>query len=235
MAQARSAQILVVEDEPDIAALIAYQLAHAGYRVRTAATGSEAITAIETEPPDLILLDLMLPEISGTEVLRTLRARRETAHTPVIILTARREEQDRIEGFELGADDYISKPFSPKELVLRVRAVLRRSEPAESGAAGRRVLRAGPLLVDMGGHRITVDGEEVNLTPKEFELLVCLMERRGRTQSRAALLEAVWDTTAAIETRTVDMHLGRLRAKLGPAGDYIETVRGFGYRFRAGD
>lgn len=227
-------RILVVEDESDIAALVAFQLTHAGFRVRTAATGREALRAVEAEPPDLVVLDLMLPELSGIEVLKTLRSRKETRNTPVIVLTARGEERDRLEGFELGADDYVAKPFSPKELVLRVRAVLRRAEPTEAAGRGR-TLRAGPLTVDLEAHRVSVEGEEIELTPKEFRLLACLLERRGRTQSRQDLLEAVWETTAEIETRTVDMHVGRLRSKLGVAGDLIETVRGFGYRVRRDD
>jgi two-component system phosphate regulon response regulator PhoB len=233
MSEPSTTRVLVVEDEPDIAALVAYQLAHAGYQVRTASTGGEALRAVEADPPDLIVLDLMLPGISGTELLKTLRSRKEMRQIPVVILTARDREDERIQGFELGADDYISKPFSPKELVLRVKAVLRRSSSGGTGAGGRRVLRAGPLLVDLEAHRVKVDGSDVGLTPKEFRLLVVLLERRGRTQSRTTLLETVWDTIADIETRTVDMHVGRLRAKLGPAGDLIETVRGFGYRFRS--
>jgi two-component system phosphate regulon response regulator PhoB len=225
-------RILVVEDEPDIAALVAYQLAHAGFQVRTANSGREAMRAIESEAPDLIILDLMIPEISGTDLLRMLRSRRETERIPVIILTARGEEHDRVQGFELGADDYISKPFSPKEMVLRVKAVLRRAERSRPAGGHSKVLRAGSLLVDVGANQVTVEGDNVQLTPKEFQLLVCLLERRGRTQSRYDLLEAVWETTADIETRTVDMHVGRLRSKLGSAGDSIETVRGFGYRFR---
>jgi two-component system phosphate regulon response regulator PhoB len=177
----------------------------------------------------------MLPEVSGTEILRTMRTGRETRDIPVIVLTARSDEEDRLHGFQLGADDYVSKPFSPKELVLRVKAVLRRAPPAEPGAKRGRLLRAGPIAVDVGANRVTVEGDEIELTPKEFQLLVCLVERRGRTQSRSALLEAVWDTTAEIETRTVDMHVGRLRTKLGRAGALIETVRGFGYRFRSED
>jgi two-component system phosphate regulon response regulator PhoB len=228
----RFARILVVEDEPDIAALVAYQLAHASYQVRTATTGREALRAVETDPPDLIVLDLMLPEMSGLDVLRTLRSRDETRALPVVVLTARREEEDRIRGLELGADDYLSKPFSPRELVLRVEAVLRRATSTDATARRRRTLRAGSIVVDIDAHRATVDGEELELTPKEFRLLQCLMERRGRTQSRRALLESVWETTADIETRTVDMHIGRLRSKLGEAADLVETVRGFGYRFR---
>lgn len=228
-------RILVVEDESDIAALVAYQLAHSGYQVRTATSGGEALKAIEVEPPDLVVLDLMLPEIAGTDVLKTLRARKETRSTPVIILTARGDEEDRLRGFELGADDYIAKPFSPRELVMRVKAVLRRASPEASRIARGRVLRAGALTIEVDANRVTVDGVDVELTPKEFQLLICLLERRGRTQSRRRLLESVWDTTAEIETRTIDMHVGRLRAKLGSAGHMIETVRGFGYRFRSED
>ncbi len=235
MAETRPHRILVIEDESDISALIAYQLAHAGYQVRTASTGKEALRALEAELPDLIVLDIMLPEISGTDLLRSLRTRRETQRIPVVVLTALREEADRVTGFELGADDYISKPFSPKELVLRVRAVLRRFQPDMNVPQPGRTLRAGRLTVDVDAHRVSVEGREIKLTATEFRLLVCLLERRGRTQSRTALLESVWETTADIETRTVDMHLGRLRSKLGPAGDLIETVRGFGYRFRAED
>ncbi|NIN72837.1 MAG: response regulator [Gemmatimonadetes bacterium] len=232
MSEHSPARILVIEDEPDISALVAYQLAHAGFQVRTASTGREALRALDLEPPDLVVLDLMLPEVGGVEILQTMRSRRETKDTPVMVLTARSDEEDRLRGFELGADDYVSKPFSPKELVLRVKAVLRRAPPSEPGAKGGRVLRAGSITVDIGANRVAGEGSEIELTPKEFQLLVCLIERRGRTQSRSALLEAVWNTTAAIETRTVDMHVGRLRIKLGPAGDLIETVRGFGYRFR---
>jgi two-component system phosphate regulon response regulator PhoB len=235
MSKQKTPRILVVEDEADIAALVAYQLAHAGFQVRTASTGGEALRALDSDPPDLVVLDLMLPEVSGIEILETLRARKETQSTPVIILTARGEEDDRLRGFALGADDYISKPFSPKELVMRAKAVLRRASPDQSRAVRGRVLRAGTLAVDVDANRATVDGEYVELTPKEFQLLICLIERRGRTQSRRGLLEAVWDTTAEIETRTIDMHVGRLRAKLGSAGDLIETVRGFGYRFRAAE
>ena len=228
-------RILVVEDEPDIAALVAYQLAHAGFQVRTANSGHEAMRAIESETPDLVILDLMIPEISGKDLLRMLRSRRETEQIPVIILTARGEEHDRVQGFELGADDYIPKPFSPKEMVLRVKAVLRRAEPSRPTGGRSKVFRAGSLLVDVDAKQVTVEGDAVELTPKEFQLLVCLLERRGRTQSRSDLLEAVWETTADIETRTVDMHVGRLRSKLGSAGDSIETVRGFGYRFQRED
>lgn len=227
-----SAYILVVEDEPDIAALVAYHLARDSYRVRTVGDGAEALRVIERERPDLIVLDLMLPGASGLEVLRELRGRPEWTALPVILLTARKEERDRIEGLSLGADDYVPKPFSPQELVLRVGAVLRRVQqqpPAEGGGA---LLRVGPVTVDTGALVARVDGHPVDLTPTEFRLLTSLIERRGRVQSRRQLLESTWDTTADITTRTVDMHVQRLRRKLGPAAAWLETVRGFGYRFR---
>jgi two-component system phosphate regulon response regulator PhoB len=235
MTEQRPRNILVVEDEPDIAALVAYQLAHAGYGVRTAGDGREALRALETDPPDLIILDLLLPEMSGFDVLRSVRASEEIKGLPVIILTARGAEEDRVTGLKLGADDYVSKPFSPRELVARVEAVLRRAGVAANGSSRRKKLRAGPVMVDVDAQRVTVDDHEVKLSKKEFRLLTTLMQRRGRTQSRKALLEAVWDTTADIETRTVDMHVRRLRARLGEAAEWIETVRGFGYRFKSND
>jgi len=226
------AHILVVDDEPDISALVAFHLARESYRVRTAADGTEAMRAVELEQPDLIVLDLMLPGMSGLEVLQELRRREETRHIPVLLLTARREENDRIEGLRLGADDYLPKPFSPQELVLRVGAILRRVQQSPPVAKGGKVLRVGPIVVDTGAARADVDGEHLDLTPTEFRLLQVLLERRGRVQSRRQLLEAVWDVTANIATRTVDMHVQRLRTKLGDHADWIETVRGFGYRFR---
>ena len=231
ISQNNSISVLVVEDEPDIAALVAYQLAHAGYGVRTAADGREALRFVETDPPDIMVLDLLLPEMSGFDVLKEIRETEETQQLPVVILTARGEEQDRVRGFELGADDYLVKPFSPRELVLRVEAVVRRSGVGGNGNGRGQRLRAGPVSVDVEAQRVRVDGADVRLSRKEFRLLVCLMRRRGRTQSRKALLEAVWDTTADIETRTVDMHIRRLRGRLGIAAEMIETVRGFGYRF----
>ncbi|MGH7503662.1 MAG: response regulator [Longimicrobiales bacterium] len=229
-----AAQILVVEDERDISALVAYHLTKEGYRVRTAGGGLEALEAAQGERPDLILLDLMLPGYSGYDVLAELRRRPELSDVPVVVLTARRDEADRVKGLELGADDYVTKPFSPRELVLRVGAVLRRARsPAVAGAG--RLLRGGPLSVDLNAMRVTVAGVTIDLTPTEYRLLVTLMERRGRVQSRQQLLENAWDIHARIETRTVDMHVQRLRTKLGVAGRQIETVRGFGYRFRARD
>lgn len=227
-----SAHILVVDDEPDISALVAYHLAREAYRVRTAADGLEALRAVEREPPDLVVLDLMLPGMSGLDLLQELRRREETRDVPVILLTAKREEEDRITGLRLGADDYLAKPFSPQELVLRVGAVLRRTQQAPPAAKQGKVLRVGPFVVDTGAARATVDGRALDLTPTEFRLLQTLLERRGRVQSRRQLLEAVWEVTANIATRTVDMHVQRLRGKLGSAAGWIETVRGFGYRFR---
>jgi two-component system, OmpR family, phosphate regulon response regulator PhoB len=226
------ARILVVEDERDIAALVAYHLTKEGYRVRTAEGGHEALEAISAERPDLVVLDLMLPGFSGYEVLAEIRRQPELTEVPIIVLTARREESDRIKGLELGADDYLTKPFSPRELVLRVGAVLRRAQsPAVAGST--RTLRGGNITIDLNALSVTVDDAAVELTPTEYRLLVSLLERRGRVQNRQQLLEAGWDIHARIETRTVDMHMQRLRAKLGAGADWIETVRGFGYRFRS--
>lgn len=226
-------RVLVVEDESDIAALVAYHLTRAGYRVRMAADGVEALDAVARECPDLVVLDLMLPGASGYEILAELRRRAESARLPIVVLTARRDEADRIRGLELGADDYVTKPFSPRELALRIAAVLRRAHaPALAGSSGR-TLHAGPVVVDLDALSVTVDGEPADLTPNEFRLLTTLVERRGRVQSREQLLRDAWDVHARIETRTVDMTVQRLRAKLGDAGEWIETVRGFGYRFRS--
>ena len=227
-----NAAVLVVDDEPDISALVAYHLARESFRVRTAADGEEALRAVEAQVPDLVVLDLMLPGISGLDTLRELRRRPETAHVPVVLLTARGGERDRVEGLSLGADDYVAKPFSPQELVLRVRAVLRRVRQAPPVSSPGRVLRGGPVALDADGARAEVDGRELELTPREVHLLRVLMERRGRVQSRRQLLQAAWGIDADIETRTVDMHVLRLRAKLGEHAEWIETVRGFGYRFR---
>ncbi len=226
-------QILVVEDEPDIAALVAYHLARVPYHVRTASDGSEALRVIEAEPPDLILLDLMLPGTSGMEILSAIRAREEIAHLPVILLTARKEESDRIEGFRAGADDYLAKPFSPQELVLRVAAVLRRTQQGPPPARIGKTLRVGPFKLNRVSAQASAEGEPLDLTHTEFRLLEFLLERRGRVQSREQLLEHVWDVSMRISTRTVDMHVQRLRAKLGRNSDWLETVRGFGYRLRS--
>ncbi|MFL5606826.1 MAG: response regulator [Gemmatimonadaceae bacterium] len=224
-------RVLVVDDEADIVALVAYHLAKGGYRVSTASSGTDALDAARRERPALVVLDLMLPGMSGYEVLEQLRAGDATRDMAVLMLTARREEQDRIRGLSLGADDYLTKPFSPQELVLRVAAILRRV--GAGGANTGDKLTIGPLDIDTAAHVVRVSGEPVELTPTEFKLLLTLAERRGRVQARALLLQTVWDAAPDIQTRTVDMHVQRLRAKLGVAGDLIETVRGFGYRLRA--
>jgi two-component system phosphate regulon response regulator PhoB len=224
-------RILVVDDEADIVALIVYHLAKAGYRVSTAATGTDGLEAARRERPALVILDLMLPGLSGYDVLEQLRASEPTKGVGVLMLTARVEEPDRVRGLVLGADDYLTKPFSPQELVLRVGAILRRM--AMPSSAPSDVLAIGPIHIDRSEHRVRVDGSAVDLTPTEYKLLLTLAERRGRVQARGHLLETVWDAAPDIQTRTVDMHVQRLRAKLGTAGNLIETVRGFGYRLRA--
>jgi two-component system, OmpR family, phosphate regulon response regulator PhoB len=223
--------VLVVDDEPDITALVAYHLAKAGYRVTTASNGPDALRIAEQQAPDLVVLDLMLPGLSGYEVLESLRRRSETKDVGVLVLTARKDEVDRVKGLTLGADDYLVKPFSAQEMVLRVGAVLRRLS-GPTIASGTK-LAAGPVLIDRAAHRVLVNGEPVDLTATEYKLLVTLAERRGRVQSRAQLLQSVWEAHPDIQTRTVDMHMQRLRAKLGSAAEWLETVRGFGYRFRA--
>jgi two-component system phosphate regulon response regulator PhoB len=227
-------KVLVVEDERDIAALVSYHLTKEGYRVRTADTGQEGLDSMTADRPDLVILDLMLPGKSGYEVLAEMRHRSELRQLPVVVLTARRDEADRVKGLELGADDYVTKPFSPRELVLRVSAVLRRTQ-APAVADGTRTLEAGPVTVDLNATSVTVDGLQLDLTPTEYKLLITLMERRGRVQSRRQLLEIAWEISAMIETRTVDTHVQRLRNKLAPHSDLIETVRGFGYRFKPRD
>ena len=227
------AQILVVDDEPDILSVLVYHLSREGYRVTTAINGPGALATAEADRPDLIILDLMLPRMDGYEVLQRLRRDERTETIPVILLAARREEEERVKGFQVGADDYIPKPFSAQELTSRVEALLRRSK-AEPVSASRRI-SIGPVALDREAHRVFSEGDEVDLTPLEYRLLEVLLERRGRVQSRRQLLQAVWDTSASIETRTVDMHVARLRTKLGVSAPLIETVRGVGYRFRALD
>lgn len=231
----RGYRVLVAEDEPDIAALIAYQFTRAGFRVETVADGRQALDAIRRDIPDLLVLDRMLPEISGDEILERLRSDKPTGNLPVLVLTARSEEEERIEGLLLGADDYMTKPFSARELVLRAHAILRRAEKGGVRSGGK-VLRAGPLRMDVESHQVSLEGDEIVLTPTEFRLLQALLERRGRTRSRDQLLEKAWDFEARIsdriQTRTVDMHVRRLRSKLGAVGDWIETMRGFGYRLK---
>jgi len=228
-------RVLVVDDEADIVALVVYHLAKAGYRVSSATRGADALAQIRKERPALVVLDLMLPDISGFDVLERVRADPVLRDTAVLTLTARGDEPDRIRGLSLGSDDYLTKPFSPQELVLRVGAILRR---VHAGGRSSDVVQIGALMIDRDSHQVTVAGREIELTPIEFKLLLLLVDRRGRVQDRAQLLETVWDAAPDIQTRTVDMHVQRLRTKLGAAGDLIETVRGFGYRMRplkAGD
>ncbi len=219
--------ILIVDDEPDILDLVEHHLKADGYRVTRAQTAGEALSAIEGSAPDLVILDLMLPDATGYDILREMRRSGGTREVPVIMLTARTDEQDRIRGLASGADDYVVKPFSPRELVLRVRAVLRRT----SAPRGHGEITCGPLLIDREGHRAMLDGTELDLTSMEFKLLLVLVERRGKVLSRAELLKDVWNANPAIQTRTVDMHVRRLRSKLGAFADRIETIRGAGYRF----
>jgi two-component system, OmpR family, phosphate regulon response regulator PhoB len=223
-------RVLVVDDEPDIVALVAYHLAKSGYTVSTATNGPEGLAVARRDKPSIIVLDLMLPGLSGLEVMEELRGDSATSNIAVLMLTARREESDRIKGLTVGADDYLTKPFSPQELVLRVAAILRRVKAGREESGD--VKQIGPLRIDTTAHRVTVDSREVDLTPTEFKLLLLLAERKGRVQPRNLLLEIVWEAAPDIQTRTVDMHVQRLRAKLGDAGDLIETVRGFGYRIK---
>jgi two-component system phosphate regulon response regulator PhoB len=222
------ARILVIEDEKDIQDVLAYNLAQAGHKVQIASRGEEGLRFAKERKPDVILLDLMLPDIPGTEVCKQLRGQPAMKDVKIMMLTAKGEEIDRVVGFELGADDYIVKPFSVRELALRIQAVLRRGSGDEQPQPQ---LEFGVLRVDREAHRAWVDGREVELTALEFKLLVLLHDRRNRVQTREALLQDVWAIDADITTRTVDTHVKRLREKLGPAGEYIETVRGVGYRF----
>lgn len=223
--------ILIVEDERDLLDTLDYNLQREGYRTRCAATGAEAMTLANERPlPDLVVLDLMLPDMSGTEVCRSLRSSDVTRNVPVLMLTAKGEEIDRVVGFEVGADDYVCKPFSVRELSLRIRAILRRSQSTD---VETEQMEFGRLRVDASAHRCWVDDEEVQLTALEFKLLTTLMRRRGRVQTREVLLTDVWGFSAEVTTRTVDTHVKRLRQKIGDAGRYIETLRGVGYRFRS--
>ncbi len=225
------AHITVIEDEADLREVLRYNLKQAGYGVELAAGGKEGLAAIEKKKPDLVLLDLMLPDISGAEVCRALKKSPETQEIPVVMVTARGEEIDRVVGFELGADDYVVKPFSVRELLLRISAILRRKAPAPRDGAQPIVF--GCLRIDPAAHRVFVSDREIELTALEFRLLLTLYERRDRVQSRSTLLEDVWGIEAEITTRTVDTHVKRLREKLEEGRDYIETVRGVGYRFVA--
>ena len=218
--------ILIIEDETDVADLLSLNLRKAGFRVSTAGDGASGLQKARDDRPDFIILDLMLPKMSGLEVCRILKSDAATARMPILMLTAKAEEIDRIVGLEFGADDYVTKPFSPREIVLRIRAIFRRGEKADES------LSAGPISIDPARHEVRVNGRQVHLTSLVFKLLQALMQRRGRVQERDRLLNDVWGYESVIDTRTVDTHVRRLREKLGKAGDAVETVRGFGYRLR---
>lgn len=221
-------KILVVDDEPDAVELVAFNLRQAGWEVATAADGAEALKKARAWIPDLLVLDVMLPELDGLEVCKLLRRDPATAGIAILMLTAKAEELDRVLGLELGADDYLTKPFSPRELVLRIRNILARRH---SAPPARERLVFGPLLIDVPHHRVSWSGRDIELTATEFRLLTVLAERAGRVQSRDQLLRDVWNYDSLIDTRTVDTHMRRLREKLGPAAKHLDTVRGVGYRF----
>ena len=222
-------RILVVDDEPDILELTRLALTQDGFEVDLAATGNEALDQLRRARLDLVVLDLLLPVRPGTEIFRAMRANPEQKNIPVIMLTARSDEVDRVVGLELGADDYVTKPYSPRELCLRVRAILRRGRPSETPAAR---LKKHGLLIDFERHQCLYGEREITLTAKEFLLLAALMQRPGRVLTRERVLEEVWGDGIAVTHRTVDTHMKRLREKLGDAGELIDTVRGVGYRFR---
>jgi two-component system phosphate regulon response regulator PhoB len=224
-----SVRVLVVDDEPDLLELVRFNLSQAGFSVDTASTGMEAMEALRRSPPQLLVLDVMLPDLTGTELCRRVRGDKRLRDLPVLMLTAKSEEIDRVVGFELGADDYVTKPFSPRELVLRVKALLRRRGAGRTEGE-RAAIEHGSLRVDTESHRCHVGEREIVLTAKEFKLLEALVIRPGRVMTRERLLDEVWGSDITVTTRTIDTHLKRLRDKLGEAGDMIETVRGVGYR-----
>ncbi|MEO0452893.1 MAG: response regulator transcription factor [Verrucomicrobiota bacterium] len=222
-----SKKILLIDDEPDVLDLVEVNLKSSGFKVLSAQDGEEGIRKARTDQPGVIVLDLMLPRMSGLEVCKILKKDPATMGIPVIMLTAKSDEVDRIVGLELGADDYVTKPFSPRELVLRIKSVLRR---ASTEPVKQERMQLGNLMLDLARHEVVVDGKTVNLTATEFRLLSVLMERRGRVQSRDRLLNDVWGYESVIDTRTVDTHVRRLREKLGSLSEYVETIRGVGYR-----
>lgn len=219
--------IAIIEDEQDLVDLLSFNLTREGYRVIASSDGCEGLALVRQEQPQLVLLDLMLPGMMGTEVCRELKRDPDTSGIPVLMLTAKGEEIDRVVGFEVGADDYVIKPFSMRELLLRVRAVLRRGHSEQSSG---KVLAFGALQIDLERHEVKVKGEAIVLTSTEFKLLLTLAERHGRLQSRERLLDDVWGYASDVDSRTVDTHITRLRGKLGPAGELIKTIRGFGYK-----
>ena len=221
--------VLIIEDEKDIADLVEYHLKQAGFPVLKVPDGPEGLELAKRQRPDLVILDLMLPTMDGKDVCRALKSNPLTRSIPVLMVTAKAEEVDRIVGFELGADDYVTKPFSPRELVLRVKAILQRLDLEKEG---QKTIQAGDLFIDIDRHQVTVKGAPVALTSTEFKLLLELISHRGRVQTRGHLLNTVWGYTYEGYARTVDTHVRRLREKIEPVGDWIETIRGVGYRFR---
>ena len=222
-------RVLIIEDDKDIVELVRYNLANEGFQVNAAFDGSSGLNSLKKSPPDLLLLDLMLPKLSGLDICREVRRDDSLNRLPILMLTARGEEADRVVGLEMGADDYVTKPFSPRELVLRVNAILRRGK---GDAVEEKKLSIGAITLDPARHQVDVGGKPVRLTSVEFKLLSMLMRRQGRVQERDRLLNEVWGYESVIDTRTVDTHVRRLRQKLGKAADAIETVRGCGYRIR---
>jgi len=224
--------VLIVDDERDLRTLLDFNLRQAGWRTAQAETGAEALARARSLKPSVIILDLNLPDVSGMDVCRLLRADVETRDLPILMLTARGAEDDRVQGLTLGADDYLPKPFSVRELVLRVEAVSRRRSAAAAANAPHQRVEAGRIALDLDAHLCLVDGDELPLTLQEFRLLAYLIQGRGRVRTREDLLADVWNASPELETRTIDTHVKRLRDKLGAAGDIIETVRGLGYRIR---
>jgi len=225
-------KIVIVEDEQDILELLQFNLEQEGYKTTLIDEGDEALATIVDVGPDLVILDIMLPGMAGTDICRALKQNEETKHIPIIMLTAKSEEIDRVVGFELGADDYVTKPFSPRELILRIKAILKRTRAAAEPAD---IIAINGLKIDKMKHLVTLDGRPIDLTVTEFNLLLTLASRRGRVQTRDMLLQTAWGYDYAGFTRTVDTHMRRLRTKLGDWGTHIETVRGVGYRIRAGE
>lgn len=228
METASGKTVLIIEDESDVVDLLALNLRKAGFMTSTAADGASGLEKARSEKPAFIILDLMLPKLTGLEVCKILKSDPGTRQVPIMMLTAKAEEVDRIVGLEFGADDYVTKPFSPREVILRIRAIMRRGETKQ----GDERLTAGPITIDPARHEVSVNGKRINLTSLEFKLLRTLVQRRGRVQERDRLLNDVWGYESVIDTRTVDTHVRRLRKKLGKAANVIESVRGFGYRLR---
>jgi DNA-binding response OmpR family regulator len=221
-------KILIVDDEPDVIELVEFNLKAAGFEVLSASDGAEALVKARSQLPELILLDVMIPQMDGLEVCKVLRRDPATVKIPIIMLTAKAAEIDRVLGLELGADDYVTKPFSPRELVLRVKNLLKRSAQPDGEAT---LIHFGEMKIDLPRHEVRIKGKLIELTATEFKLLSILAQRRGRVQSREQLLKDVWEYDNLIDTRTVDTHMRRLREKIGSAAPYLDTVRGVGYRF----